>query len=532
MAPKRKLVITKIPLGYPQTYKPIDFPPMPQLYLEFLECKDKIKPDLRDKVYEPKWNNNYRQHLVITSQEVTSAAQDFKKSLLKDYTSENEVKDIDNLKFDMLLAAATSQVPLNSPRRRSPLGSRESFDVSYSEAVKDEGSPHSIGKYVPESKPYSRSRSYGSYGSYGSKRAVKFTRVEDEPITDPYTSKEEYKVRTDIDDDDYRRDDRKDRRDDTDERREDRREDRRDERRDERREDDDDYRREERRDDYRESKRRREDEEYDPIGDFLAADTPASVGIPSQSVYSSAKSSTQSTYTSSSSSSSATSSNRPMGLDDINRMQANTSRVLNLSQSTKDHDREERRSELLYKLKKLKRLYPAAEVPEFGPYTDLETLEREFSQQSKHLHIESNVENYKRYLQMGFGVMEYLVLRFLHFEEIQGFAAEQMIRMNQYDKILYELGEKYQTSPDDPGWPPEVKLMGLVVFNAVVFVFMKMLVKGAGNPLMANVVNSVAYPKDPVPQPQRSAQPGGKPQQQPQRRKTMQAPDDIEKLFA
>lgn len=88
---------------------------------------------------------------------------------------------------------------------------------------------------------------------------------------------------------------------------------------------------------------------------------------------------------------------------------------------------------------------------------------------------------------MGFGVVEFLVKKFLHFEEISGFAAEQMIRMPKYDQILYEIGEKYQPKADKKGMPPEIKLMGVVLFNAVVFVGMKMLM-GGGSKMMSDAL--------------------------------------------
>lgn len=521
-AGKRKLIITKVPLGYPQTYKPIDFPPMPQLYLELLENKNKIKEDLRDRMYEPKWNNNFRQHLVISNQEVKNVAQDFKNSLLQEFNTADDKTDIDKLKFDMLVAAASASAPAAQPRsyEPSPRGSRERYDAPtfhqpYQEASSREGSPHTMVKFKHEESPSLLRKQRSASPPSLSRPRVSFTKVDEAPIDDdPYASSSK---RTDDDDSYGRREEPLDASTRYEERREEepsryRSDDRRDERRDERR-----YEIE-------------SEEEDDAIGKFLKADLPSSLNKTSQSVYSSSMSSSQTSYTSSSSSSSS-SSNRPMGLDDINRMQAQQTRVLNLSQSSKtDSDKEERRSELLYKLKKLKRLYPAAEVPEFNPYTDLETLEREFAQQSKHLHIESNVENYKRYLQMGFGLMELAVIKFLQFEEIEGFAAEQMIRMNQYDRILYELGEKYQSKPDDQGFPPEVKLMGLVIFNAVVFVGMKMLVKGVGNSMMPNVISNSSRSYAAAPQPQPAARPaatsgGGS------KRKSMQAPDDIDKLF-
>ena len=49
----QKLKVVKVPLGYyPENYQP-RFHPMPIMYLELLENKDKVKKDLRNKDYSP-----------------------------------------------------------------------------------------------------------------------------------------------------------------------------------------------------------------------------------------------------------------------------------------------------------------------------------------------------------------------------------------------------------------------------------------------------------------------------------------------
>jgi glycosidase len=42
--------------------------------------------------------------------------------------------------------------------------------------------------------------------------------------------------------------------------------------------------------------------------------------------------------------------------------------------------------------------------------------------------------------------------------------------MNQYDKILYELGEKYQPEKGKSGVPPELQLIKIIAMNAATFV--------------------------------------------------------------
>ncbi len=55
--------------------------------------------------------------------------------------------------------------------------------------------------------------------------------------------------------------------------------------------------------------------------------------------------------------------------------------------------------------------------------------------------------------------------------------------MNQYEKILIEIGEKHKFEPGK-GLGPELKLIGITLLNAAMFVGMKMLMNGAGNSLL------------------------------------------------
>ena len=419
MAPKRKLKILKVPLGYKQIYKPINFGPMPQLYLDLLENKTKVKAEYKDQLYLPRWDDDTTHQLKVSNEEVFVAGQDFKNSLIEFDTDGNQLSGLTFASPPQTLNARINKVGFSKP---------------YSEASSIEGSPHHTpSKFVSEVPPVRNKPTLGAMqGVVTSTVKRKFTRVGDDddltddplpssqplpspPLPQPSPLLEEEEV-----------------------------------------------------------------EEDNELSKFLAAD----LGQP--------KSQTQSVYgipVQQPTTEKPQKPIRPLGLDDIT-LGVKQPGVMNIPavNNRSDDDKNARRTELLNKFKKLKKLYKEASIPEFTEYTDLTIMEREYSQICKDLHIESSVDNYKRYLTMGFGVVEFIVKKFLNFEEISGFAAEQMIKMNQYDQILYELGEKHQPDPSKKGLPPEVKLMGIILFNAVVFVGMKMLMKGPGNAVFNNII--------------------------------------------
>ena len=517
MVTKRKLKIVKVPLPYKQEYKSIHFGPMPQLYLDLIENKAKVKEHLKDVYYEPKWDNTESQHLVISNEEVQEAGQDFKNSLQE---FDPEGVDMTSLKFEANERRYRERHQSSQNDMFTDRLMEEGFSKPYNEAVNNENSPHgSLSKFVAEDISMRSSKDRPTLGAMSKFSKHKFTKVDDDEtkssFDDPFASVQDFRanpkpqpsskyayskssviVESDAESDNessryhgrqeeykskYEQEETKSKYEEYDR-------------------DKDRYK--ERYKDYDTKNNRDEPEEQDAIGDFLAAEmhepkTSQSIyGGNRQESYRQPKPSSsfssnpyQPQPSSQPSVSSGSTYNRPPGLDEISKGVANKSRVMNITQNSKtDEERNARRTELLYKFKTLRSLYKGAQIPEFSEYTDVEVLERELLNQQKHLQLESNVENYKRYLTMGFGVLEFLVHKFLKFEEISGFASQQVLSMNQYEKILYEIGEKHKPTPGK-GLPPEIKLMGIITFNAAMFVLMNMLTKGIGNPIMKNVVD-------------------------------------------
>jgi hypothetical protein len=152
---------------------------------------------------------------------------------------------------------------------------------------------------------------------------------------------------------------------------------------------------------------------------------------------------------------------------------------------TKEEDHEAgKKRDILFKFKILKRTYKDATVPDFTEYTDIKTLEREYDSIVRQLSLDATVENYRKYLTIGFFALEFVMSNFFKFEEIRGFAQQQLLGMNQYERILYTIGEKSHLS-GKKAMSPEIQLVGLIILNGAVFVGSKMLFKATGANIMA-----------------------------------------------
>jgi hypothetical protein len=136
----------------------------------------------------------------------------------------------------------------------------------------------------------------------------------------------------------------------------------------------------------------------------------------------------------------------------------------------------------------LKKSYPNADMPEYTIFSDYRAMLKDYEASVRRLTLDSTVETYKQYLIGGFMVVEFVFGRFLHFD-MQGFATQQMMAMNSYERLLIELGEK-SYMPTGSKWPVEIRLLMLIMMNAAIFLVGKMIMKNTGANLM-NMVNNI-----------------------------------------
>lgn len=188
--------------------------------------------------------------------------------------------------------------------------------------------------------------------------------------------------------------------------------------------------------------------------------------------------------------------------------------------TTDERDEQEKKRDLLNKFSKLKKEYHNVHIPNHTEHTDLITLQKDYSSIKKQLEIDAKSLRYKQWLLYSFLGLEILLLNFGSFDDIRGFYNYQKNCINQYESLLFELGEKNYIQ-DEKKWPVEIRLVGVVAMNAAFFIGGKWAERKYGVNILT-LFNPMNIPPPPPQQQfyqqQQSQQPQQQSQQPPQPR--------------
>jgi len=172
----------------------------------------------------------------------------------------------------------------------------------------------------------------------------------------------------------------------------------------------------------------------------------------------------------------------PPKLSDLEkRGEVKTKKIIPNIENIALEEEDELKRELLYKFELLKKSYKNIDIPDFTMHSDYKNMNKTYENTLRRVSLDSNVENYKNYLIAGFMILEYVLGFWLKFD-MAGFTQQQMLNINQYERLLIELGEKSYV-PDDKKWPVELRLLGMIIMNAVIFIIAKIILNKTGTSL-------------------------------------------------
>ncbi len=131
------------------------------------------------------------------------------------------------------------------------------------------------------------------------------------------------------------------------------------------------------------------------------------------------------------------------------------------------------REEYTWRFRILKKQYPSVDVPPPADFKfkQVSEIKSQYDDTMRELELDENVDTYRTYLFGSWLAIEFACTQWIGID-LSGFTKHQGMMMDKYNKLLIELGEKKRGT-----WgsdlPVEVRLVGLVLFQAGIFYLIK-----------------------------------------------------------
>ena len=149
------------------------------------------------------------------------------------------------------------------------------------------------------------------------------------------------------------------------------------------------------------------------------------------------------------------------------------------------------------KLGILRNAYPKFDIPHLDENVPLEIKHQHYERYVQQIHLDNSVGNYKFYLLILFAIIELICVKVLGLD-LGGYTINQLTMLNKYERLLIELGEK-SYAPSGSEWPVEVRIVMLSLFNAVVFLVIRLFASylgpGVGD-VLQQIVNAFMNNED------------------------------------
>lgn len=132
-----------------------------------------------------------------------------------------------------------------------------------------------------------------------------------------------------------------------------------------------------------------------------------------------------------------------------------------------------RKSKLLDKFDKLRLSYAKDQetIPDFNENSDYYIMKRSYKRIKTRLHRNASISNNQMYLIFLFIIIEWAFTSYLGMD-IKGYAKDQTIKIDQYNRLMIELGEKSYITFGGR-LPVEVRIIGIAVFNALIMFMLR-----------------------------------------------------------